>query len=307
MTKAAANKKQAGSILSMTGFGKGQAKSKHIEVVCELKSVNNRFLDLSLRLPRSFTCFEHEIRARIAERLKRGRVEVHIERTALNAAAVQVHFNRGVFDSYYNLAREVCEEFGKLDADNNTKLVLEVLRQREVLSLTDELSDAEAEKKVLLASIDGALEQLCKMRMVEGGKLLAHLSSELGELSAIQHKIASLSKSTPQDHKTRMSARLKELAPDILIDESRLYMEAAMLAEKVDISEELARLDSHIKQFSSTLSEVQQGRKLDFLAQELIREVNTVGSKAQSSEVRSLVVSAKVTIDKIREQVQNVE
>ena len=293
--------------LSMTGFGRSVVRSPDVEILVELKSVNNRYLDISLRLPRSYSCFEPEVRKVIGERLQRGRVDVYVERSAVSAAAVKLQFNRGLFDSYYGLARGIAEEFGELSPEINARLVMDVLKQREILELSGEVSDAELERSVLLEALSQALDGLCEMRAVEGGKLMVQIDAEIHGLAALKENIEAKSRCSPKELKDKLAQRLKELAPDVLRDEARLYLEATILAERIDVAEELTRLGSHLEQFGETLSQPRQGRKLDFVSQEIIREFNTIGSKTQDAEVRALVVEAKVRVDKIREQVQNIE
>lgn len=304
-TSASGNARAAVAVVSMTGFGRAREEKRGVSVDVEVKSVNSRFLDCSLKLPRQYGLFEAELRELVAARVQRGRVEVNVSRTVAAQGAGALRFDKDLFQAYAKVYQSAAKELGaKLPAD---VLVREILARREVLDTGAEAEEPEAEKALLWRALEKALDGFEQMRRREGNALGLDMSSRVERLRDIRQHIAKNAAQAPVDLKQKLEERMRKLLSGTSIDEGRLYTEAALLADRVDVSEELVRLESHFQQFVDTLRSSPNGRKLEFLLQEFGREFNTINSKAQGAETQKLVVEAKTEIEKLREQVQNVE
>lgn len=294
-------------IMSMTGFGEGSAQGEEVEVSVELKSVNHRFLDVVCKLPGMYSRFETDLVKMIRERLKRGRVELFVARRDAGEASHELLFKRELFESYLDVLRQAFKGVSLPERHVIGSAVANVLNRREVLELVPKETDAANEYQIVEKALSEALDKLVEMRRIEGAELEREILSQLDLLERVLGEIGAKTESTPIDFKERLTQRIERLGGGIEIDPDRLMQEVAFLADRIDITEELARLHSHIQQFRQIVDDSQGGRKLEFLLQEIIREINTAGSKAQNSEVTSLVVEAKAVVEKLREQVQNVE
>ncbi|RMD86503.1 MAG: YicC family protein [Candidatus Dadabacteria bacterium] len=292
--------------LSMTGYGHAVKENGQVRIEVEIKTVNNRFIDISFKMPRSYLCIEHRLKDAVKSVLSRGKVDVYISRTPLDAKAVEVAFNRPLFEKYYGIYLELCK-ITEADKVPLTKVVSEILHVRDVLSYDDSKDLDESESELVVEVLREALNRVIEMRRREGEVLCEEVLRRLSGLSSLKQKIEAEALGNSAQKMRLLEERLKELSPDIVSDRERLAMEAAYLADKVDVTEELKRLESHLAQFNETLSRSPQGRKLDFIVQELYREFNTIASKAQSGEIQGLVIDAKVELEKIREQIQNIE
>ncbi len=291
-------------VRSMTGFGRGEASGDVGRVTVEVKAVNHRFSEVVFRMPRQFSGLEERVRKLVLGKVSRGRFEVYVAwEPSAEARAVKV--DKDLALAYYNALRQLAGEIG-----SNQELSLDTLaRLPEVLSLQEgELTDDE-----IWALLEPALEQamagLIAMREREGALLAADLAERIDRIEAFRSAAAARAPVVVEEYRQRLTRRLEELLPPTNpVDPQRLAQEVALFADRADITEEIQRLASHIDQFRQALrSDEAVGRKLDFLVQELGREINTIASKANDAALTAAVVAAKSELEKIREQVQNLE
>ena len=290
---------------SMTGFGRGEASGKNFTVSAELKTVNNRFLDVNLRLSSELQDLESDIKRIISERLSRGRVDVNLQYEKTSEVAYEL--NRPLIKGYLSALKEMQDEFslsGEPDLNFVAKLPNAI--QTKKGDLADGFKDGVKD------AIASALDRLEKMRKTEGKSLRDDLESLLGNIEKQLPIIEQESGKVSEEYFERLQKRIEKLLSksdsQIEIDQGRLAQEIAYLSDKSDISEEISRLKSHIEQFQSIVeNDSAVGKRLDFLTQELNREANTIGSKTQNLTVKEAALSMKADIEKIREQVQNVE
>ena len=300
-------KNDAASLLSMTGFGKSRVERGDFWLEVEIKSVNHRFFDCALKLPRVYAEFEGELRAKLAEALDRGRVEACVTRGGAAASAEgAVVFNEKAYQALQRLYERLLPRRSLQDDEVRARVLLDILARREVLCVEEEPLNADGEGKLLFGAFDRAIEGLRGMRMAEGEKLAHDIRRRIGGIGAIRARISRMLQGMPGILRERLLARIKKLAADAQLDENRLAAEALYLADRADVTEELVRLESHLSQFEQILALPPNGRKLEFVLQEIGREINTIGSKAQDAPVQSLIIEAKAEIEKIREQLQNV-
>lgn len=288
---------------SMTGYGRGEATNGDVTVVVEVKTVNNRFRDLNPRLPREYMVLEPRITAAVKKVVTRGRVDIFVRRSATESNQL-VHADPVLAERYLKAIQSVAQ---RLQIRSDAVSLDSILQQPGVLSLREMEADALTEWEVVETALSVALDELLSMRQTEGAALRADL---LGHLDALAHHHTAVSDRieglTERIHK-RLSERLSRLLGD-RVDPARLAQEAAVLADKADVSEELARLVSHFAQFRSALDSTEPvGRRLEFLVQEMNREVNTLGSKASEHPVSAHVVDMKSVMERVREQAANVE
>ena len=301
-----AAKQKAVTVRSMTGFSRVSFGGHGVELDVEVRSVNHRFLDVVVKGPRIYASFERDIKAIVQKLHRRGRIEVSIaRRTVSNGGDVEVL--PASIDRYVKLYGTACRKYG-LSTDSLGAFIGQVLLREG--SAADEGTDvAEEEVAVLLRVVDEASEALSVMRESEGAGLVDDVKKRLSALEKFVGQIEPLKSGAPSRLRERLLERVALLAPDIKVDAQRFAAEVAFLSERVDISEELARIAIHLSGFKDGLKGDSEGvgRKLDFLTQELGREFNTIGSKAQDAEIQGLVVEAKAELERIREQVQNIE
>ncbi len=290
---------------SMTGFGRGDLAGEDFSVNIELKTVNNRFLDVNLRLNNELQQFESELKKRIGERISRGRVDVNIqfERTS----AVEYELNRPLIAGYLSALKELREEFS-LEGEPDLNYIA---RLPNALQTKKEEAGQDFEAGIYTALSD-ALAKLEKMRETEGISLKEDLAGLLSEISAVIPAIEAESENVAAEYQERLEKRIAKLLTmsdsEIELDQARLAQEVAYLSDKSDISEEISRLKSHIEHFFTIMDEEGSvGKRLDFLTQELNREANTIASKTQNLAVKEAALKIKGEVEKIREQVQNVE
>ncbi len=288
---------------SMTGYGRGRACQDGREMVVELKSVNHRYLDLSFRLPKNLGMVEDTLRTTIQKsQVNRGHVDIFVTYTNTREDARTLEVDEQLLGSF----RKAVRDAGDLLADYRSATVGEVLSLSGALTVSQADEDAEALKSLAAQAIGQALEALVEMRTKEGDNLRADLRSHLAQVAKLREQIALRAPTVPQEYRKRLEARLSEWQVDG-VEPQRIAQEVAIMADRCAIDEELSRLSSHITQFETILAtEPQPGKKLDFLLQEMNREVNTIGSKASDAEIARCVVDAKCTLEKLREQVQNV-
>ena len=291
-------------MLSMTGYGKGEYKENGIELTVEIKTVNNRFLDVSLKAPRIFIAYEEVVRSLIRKKLTRGHADVFVNLTDKREKAKTLYVDTSLASAYYQAAKRLQAEFPDLPNDVTLTSVLrysDVLRQEEVQGADEELTTA------LQTALDMALDKLNAMRLTEGEKLQADLLSRMDTVEGLVQGVAERAPLVAEEHKTRLTERIQRALENVEIDHARLLNEVAIFTDKSNIDEELTRLSSHIVQFRTICQEPIVGRKLDFLVQEFNRESNTICSKSNDLTVTSLGLALKNEIEKIREQVQNLE
>ncbi|HEY0427446.1 MAG TPA: YicC/YloC family endoribonuclease [Pyrinomonadaceae bacterium] len=290
---------------SMTGFGRGQVSEDNFTVSVELKTVNNRFLDVNLRLSQELQSLEAELKRLISSRLARGRVDVNLqyERTS----EIVYELNRGLISGYLHALKELQDEFSLTgEPDLNMIARLPNVLQTKKEELCEDFADA------IRSSFANALDELEKMRETEGKSLKDELSFRLSEIENHLPKIESESANVADEYRQRLSKRVADFLAksesQIELDQARLAQEVAYLAEKSDIAEEITRLKAHIEQFRAIMEEEKDvGKRLDFLTQELNREANTISSKTNNLIVKESALAIKSEIEKIREQIQNVE
>ena len=289
----------------MTGFGRGAESIENYAVNVEIKTVNNRFLDINLRLPYEMQSLETELKKLIQNRLARGRVDVNLQFE--RSAEIVYELNRPLISGYLKALGEMNEEFSLAgEPDLNV-----IARLPNVLQVKKE-DVGSAEQEIIARALNNALDELEKMREVEGKSLEDELNQRLSEIENKIPKIEGETVNVADEYRLRLTKRIGELLAkseaQIEIDQGRLAQEVAYLADRSDISEELARLKSHIEQFRQIMKEEKEvGKRLDFLTQELNREANTISSKTNNLTVKEAALAIKSEIEKIREQVQNVE
>ncbi len=291
-------------MLSMTGYGKGEYKEGGVELTCEIKTVNNRYLDVSVKAPRIFTAFEEVVRSMVREKLTRGHADVFVSLKDKREKPTALALDLALAASYIKSATELKEKFPALTDDLTLTSVLrypEVLKQDEVAIVDEELV------KALKTALAGALENLNAMRAVEGEKLQADMLTRVSTIETLVEEISVRAPKIAEEYKEKLKNRVKEYLDGVNVDEGRLLTEVAIFTDKSNIDEELTRLRSHIAQFRSIAKEGIVGRKLDFLVQEFNREANTTCSKSNDVEITKAGLALKNEIEKIREQVQNVE
>ena len=288
---------------SMTGYGRRQCSRDGREMTVEIKTVNHRFLDISCRLPRALSFAEDALRKQIGQALQRGHVDVSVTYLNLRADAREIKVDEALALQYRDAIAALHAAVG---GKNDCGLSF-IAAQADVLTVTVCEEDQDAVLALLRDTAAEALDDVKQMREKEGSALRDDLKAHLAEVSRLRDEIACLAPRVPRMYQEKLQIRLRELGVKEL-DEQRLAQEVALMADRCAIDEELSRLVSHIAQMNAALEAAgETGRRLDFLTQELNREVNTIGSKASDAEITRLVVAAKSEIEKLREQVQNVE
>lgn len=288
----------------MTGYGRGIVSADGREITIELKSVNHRFLDVSMRLPRHLLFLEDRIRRQISESLKRGHIDVFVNYRNTRNDAKKVVVNTPLLVSYVESARGANESL-QLPDDFGLASALNLPGVTEVLE-ADEDQDAVA--ALCRDAVDAALKELIKMRTLEGARLLADLTKKADAISALADKIEQRAPGVVEDYRDRLRNKISQLLEAGDVDETRLAMEVAVFADRAAVDEEVVRLHSHVRQMQLLFQDSEPvGKRLDFIVQEINREFNTIGSKANDTELTNLVLSGKTETEKIREQIQNIE
>ncbi len=295
-------------INSMTSFGRAVGVSGGKSFVCEMKSVNNRFLDLSVRLPRNYGYFEDNIRKYIKEEcgITRGKIDINVTVELVESEGVLVELDMAYAKSYYEALKRLSDELSLRDDITVSK----VAQNRDIFILKKPEEDAEREWEQFFPVFKEAVSKFKEARAIEGENLRKDLLLKCDNVANIADKIKTISEKNTNEYHSRLEARLRGIIGDldINIDENRIITECAIFADKIAVDEEIVRLGSHLKAFKEALDSSEPvGRKLDFIVQEINREINTSGSKSNDSEVARLVVDAKCEIEKIREQIQNIE
>lgn len=292
-------------IRSMTGYGRATGTFDGMDITLEIKSVNHRYFEFSSRVPRNYGFLDEKLKSFFQGKIARGKVECYLQIDTAGQQETVVKLNRSLAQGYINAYNELSEAFG---IENDIK-VSDMARVGDIFSVSKEPEDEEQICSDVLSVAEQALERFMDMRTAEGEKLRDDISSRL---DFILEKVLFIEQRSPQtvrEYNDKLLARMREVLADVHVDEQRLLTEAAIYADKIAVAEETVRLRSHIDQFRKFFDENGGaiGRKMDFLVQEINREINTIGSKAQDIEIARCVVDVKAEIEKIREQVQNIE
>ena len=291
-------------IKSMTGYGGAKGERSAIAVSAELKSVNNRYLDVSVRLPKSCLFAEEAVRSAVAARISRGKVDVFITVDTSAAEEEIIKVNEPLAAAYLKAVRDTAAAY---DLDG-TVTALQLVRMPDVMVQEKSDTDRDVLLQAISAVLEQALEDFDAMRTREGQRLAEDIQEKLAGLESMVDRIEARSPQTVAEYRARLLARMQEVLADSAVDDSRILQEAAIYADKVAVDEEMVRLKSHIAQFRHLLSAGSPvGRKLDFPLQEMNREANTTGSKCSDSEIAGIVIDMKAELEKIREQIQNME
>jgi len=290
-------------IRSMTGFGSGRGSVNGEEVDVEVRSVNHKYCEVKVRLPRELAALEHEVVRSVKERLARGGVDVTVRRTP-SGSLVTPRVDVGLAESY---ARAFAEVQARLGLPGGVTLA-DVISAEGVVRLDERAVDLEVVGEALRRGVAAALAQLVAMRAREGEALARDLVARLDELERLVARVSALAPQAVELYRGRLAERIADMSRGLPLDPGRLAQEVAVFADRTDVAEEITRLRSHLAQVRSLLAAGEPaGRQLDFLVQELHREANTIGSKSQNADIGGVVVALKAEIERMREQVQNVE
>jgi len=293
----------------MTAFGRARVQNAagDRDVTVEIKSVNSRFLDLTVKLPRYISYLEDKVRSHIsASGIVRGKVEVYVSVDILADTAATVQLDTAAAESYITALKALRDQFGLADDIS----VMSVAQNRDLFRTVRSEDDAEKDFADILPALNEAIEMFCTRRCDEGAALAADVRKKGARIGELAHQVKALSEGDIAGYREKLFARIKKILDEAALEiaEGRILTEAAVYADRVSIDEELVRLDSHLAALEDILSSSEPaGRKLDFLVQEMNREANTIGSKANHTEVSHIVVEMKNELEKIREQIQNIE
>ena len=291
-------------IKSMTGYGSAKGTVEGLEITVELKSVNNRYLDASVRLPRSFIFAEEAVKSAVQKHISRGKVDVFVSVDSSGAGDMTVKVNEALLKGYVDAVKHIAQEYGL----ENDMTALSVSRFPDVLSVEKTDVDAEEIADGIREITEKALKDFDSMRLREGEKLRDDVMARLTTIDTLVSTVERESPRTVAEYRARLEAKMAEVLGSAGIDENRILAEAAIFADHIAVDEETVRLRSHMSQLTGMINGSSPiGRKLDFLIQEFNREANTIGSKCQSSDIAHVVVDLKSEIEKIREQIQNIE
>ena len=291
-------------IKSMTGFGRCEVSEGDRKMTVEMKSVNHRYLDVAIKMPKKLNYFESAIRSLLKTYIQRGKVDIFITYEDLSESNMALHYNKEIAAEYLKYLKQMAEDFG-LDQDVK---VGALSRYPEVLVMEEVQDDEEELWKLLEQALKGACEQFVATRVTEGENLKRDLTAKLDELLGHVDYVEERSPQIVAEYRAKLEDKVKELLSDTQIEESRIASEVTIFADKICVDEEIVRLRSHIEHTRATLEEKESvGRKLDFIAQEMNREANTILSKANDLEISNHAIELKTGIEKVREQIQNIE
>ena len=291
-------------IYSMTGFGRGEYTENDRKMIVEMKSVNHRYCDVNVRLPRKLNFLENDIKAYIKKKLSRGKIDVFITYEDNSDKQESIRYNASLAGEYMSYFNKIAEDFG---IDNDIA-VSHISRYPDVLVIEEQGDDEDLLWKIMKSALDLSIEKMMNTRSVEGEHLKKDILGKIEIMNKALDEVETYSPQVVEDYKVKLHARIEDLMDKAAVDEERLAMEVAVFADKSCIDEEIVRLRSHIAHVGSTLDLDQPiGRKLDFLAQEMNREANTILSKANNIGISNHGLELKTEIEKIREQIQNIE
>ena len=292
-------------IRSMTGFGHGEVSNdKNQKVTVEMKSVNHRYCDISLNLPKKLAMFEANIRNIMKEYASRGKIDIYVSYEDLSETAVSLHYNQAMAEEYMQVFKKMQEDF-----NIETKITAEALaKYPEVVTIEEVQQDEEVWWELLEAALRQAAEKFVETRTIEGANLKRDL---LGKLDQMAADVAFIEERSPQiiaEYRSKLEEKVKEFLEDSTIEENRIAAEVTLYADKIAVDEEIVRLQSHISSMTDVLeSDESIGRKLDFMAQEMNREANTILSKSSDVDLADHAIELKTNVEKVREQIQNIE
>ena len=291
--------------ISMTGFGRGEFKNDNYHFLIECKTINHKYCDINVRLPRKISFLEDKIRNYVKNFVKRGRVDLYIKLDLIGSEDVNLKFDDKLATQYVNILKEIKEKFDLQDDIS----VMNVAKFPDIVKCEEREEDEDLYWSMLREALDIALEKLGQMRQEEGKKLAEDTLERCDILKNIVNEIEKYSDTVVDEYKEKLSTRINEILDNpSIVDENRLAQEIAIFADKSNITEEIVRFRSHIEQLKNTVVKNESiGRKIDFLIQEMNREVNTMGSKSSNINITNLVVEVKSELEKIREQIQNIE
>ena len=295
-------------VKSMTGYGRGIYSGEQRSITVEVKAVNHRYCDITVKMPRKYSFAEEKIKAAAKEVLKRGKVEIGVSIDNFGKSETDVNLNLDAAKRYYDALTELGQNFN-LAGDGQVPLSL-LAGMTDVLTTVPATEDEEAFERELLAALNEALDGISTMRAVEGEKLALDILKRADIIENTKNLITERAPKIEREYKERLQARITELLDgSVEIPEERLALEAAIVADKANITEEIVRLGSHIDQLRSFINSDEEtvGKKIDFLVQEMNREANTIGSKSNDMDITSWMLELKAEIEKIREQIQNIE
>ena len=288
----------------MTGYGKDDFENEDYKISVEIKTVNHKYCNIYTRIPSALNAVEERIKKYVKKRLKRGRIEINIYLTKKGDNQLIIKPNFNVLDQYYKTLTEIKKRY-KMESDIDLN---QLVKNDNVLSVEYNPINEEEMFDLLKVVVNSVLDSVVEMRQVEGKKLEKDIQNNLDSIAEILKDLSLLSETIVEKHRVNMRTKINELLTDIEIDENRLEQEIAIYADKTDINEEIIRIRSHLNQFGEIFDKGGVlGRKLDFLAQELNREINTIGSKSPDVNITNYVVELKSLVGKIREQIQNIE
>ena len=295
-------------IKSMTGFGRGEFTDEVRKITVEIRAVNHRYLDIFVKMPRKYSFAEEKIKSVIKSRLSRGKVEVSVSVDNFGVSDSDVRLDKDLAAKYYAALSELSEAFeiGELTGPSLSLLA----KMPDVIRTAPVEEDEEEMLRCLTAAAERAADDICRMRETEGAKLAADISMRADIIADIRSRIETRAPELEKEYAAKFKARIEELLGGAYeVPEERIALEAAIFADKANITEELVRLDSHVAQLREFLKGTEDsiGKKIDFLIQEMNREANTIGSKSNDKEITSMMLDLKAEIEKIREQVQNIE
>ena len=294
-------------IKSMTAFGRARSFVNGKDISVEIKSVNNRFFDCSVKLPRAFSYLEEKIKPYLQSKsIVRGKVDVYIAIDVINSPIPDITIDEGYAEAYIKSLNLLAEKFSL----NNDISVMQVAQNRDIFTVRKPEEDIEKEWNDLCEVLDVAIERFITGRSNEGRNIESDIKLKVQNISELVKKIEAISTEDIAGYKEKLEAKLREMLSDnkLVFDESRILTECAIFADKIAIDEEIVRLRSHFITFNEIISSNEPaGRKLDFLMQEMNRETNTIGSKCQNASIAKIVVDIKCELEKIREQIQNIE
>lgn len=291
-------------IRSMTGFGRAETSDGDYRLTVEMKSVNNRYLDFNIRMPKKLGAFESQIRNTLKEYMQRGKVDVFISLEDMGGKDSALLYNRTLAEAYFGYMKQIREDLGLKDEIR----VSDIVRAPEVLKMEEDSGDGSELWELLEPVLRSAAQQFAGSRETEGGRLKEDLIGKLDGMKACAEKIEELEPKILEDYRARLTAKMQEILEDRDVDDSRIAAEVVIYADRICTDEETVRLKSHIEEMKKTLAAGDGvGKKLDFLAQEMNREANTILSKANDLMTSDIGIELKTEIEKVREQVQNIE
>lgn len=289
-------------MLSMTGYGRADYNENGLNLTVEIKTVNNRNLDLNCKMPRMFFALEDGIRKLVQTKIKRARVDLFITFSDMREQSANIEVDIARAQAYYNASKIIAENLG---IDNDVT-VSNIMKSPEVI-VDGVVGDATEFETIVFDTVSAALDNLNKMREIEGEKLVSDMLKRVSFIEELALKITERAPKVALEYKEKLKARIEEFLSDVKYDETRLLNEVAFYTDRVNIDEELTRLKSHVSQFRKIVSSNDSGKKLDFLMQEFNRETNTICSKSNDIDVTNFALQLKNEIEKVREQVQNLE